>query len=523
MTLRLVATLCPGSVEDAEAPLTEPPAGVDYLELRVDHLARPVPEEVRRLLGLARTVPVIVTCRAADAGGRFEGSAEDRLALLVAAAEAGAELVDVEEELFTQLPEGLPGRRLLSCHLTRFVPRLDALVRRLQRHGADFLKLAVPADTPRALAGLLELQQEFSGELAVVTTGRLAEAGRVMAAGRGATLAYAALDDRNPGHHDQPSLERLHDLMQIHTVTPSTRFFAVAGHPIGHSLSPLFHNGAFRAVATNARFVVLDVDKLALVMSQAEALRLDGLAVTHPFKTEALELADAVMPGARLTGAANTLRRTDAGWQARNTDWKAAADLLPRLLREWSRREQRPQWLAKAMAALFRGHRETHVDPSDGEPPRVLVLGAGGAARAVAVALFEEPLQLGIWSRRRESAQALADQLATSLSAQVVPDPESFPADMVVNATPAGMPGIVPEGLLALGPEVFREGGFAVDLTYGGGTSPFREAAEEAGVPVIGGEIFFALQARSQAEVFNGAPLPRELARELAERCGAPV
>ena len=109
------------------------------------------------------------------------------------------------------------------------------------------------------------------------------------------------------------------------------------------------------------------------------------------------------------------------------------------------------------------------------------------------------------------------------MSAQVLPDPESFPADMVVNATPAGMPGVVPEGLLALGPEVFREGGFAVDLTYGGGASPFRDAANEAGVPVIGGEIFFALQARSQAQVFTGAALPRDLARELAQRCGAPV
>ncbi|GJM21190.1 MAG: hypothetical protein DHS20C15_11050 [Planctomycetota bacterium] len=523
MTLRLVATLCPHSAEDAEGPLTDPPPGVDYLELRLDHLARAVPEEVVRLMRMSRTLPVIATCRSEADGGRFAGSTEERLALLVAAAEAGADLIDVEEELFAQLPENLPGRTLLSLHLTRFVPRLDALARRLLRHGADFTKLAVPADTPRALAGLLALQEEFGDELAVVPTGRLAEAGRVMSAGRGATLTYAALDDNNPGHHDQPSLERLHGLMQIGTVSGSTRFFAVVGSPIGHSLSPLFHNGAFRAVATNARMVVLDVDKLSAVVQQAEALRLDGLAVTHPFKTEAIELADAVMPGARLTGAANTLRHSEAGWQARNTDWKAAADLLPRLLREWSRREQKPEWLAKAMDALFRGHRETHVEPSDGEPLRVLLLGAGGAARAVAVALYEEPVELGIWSRRRESAQALADQLATSLSAKVLPDPESFPADMVVNATPAGMPGVVPEGLLALGPEVFREGGFAVDLTYGGGASPFREAAHEAGVPVIGGEIFFALQARSQAAVFTGAPLPRDLARELAQRCGAPV
>lgn len=523
MSVRLVATLLPATVEEAEPILFQPPAGVDYLELRLDAMVRPVPEEVRRLLRLDRTLPVIATCRNIEQGGGFEGIEEDRRALLIAAAEAGADVIDVEEELIESLPAGLPGRRLLSAHLKRFMPRLDGVARRLLRHGADFTKLAVPADTARALAGLMELQEAFAGELGVVPTGRLAEAGRVMACARGATLTYAALDSEHPAHPDQPSLERLHGLLQAGTASSATHFFAVVGHPISHSLSPLYHNGIFRGVAKNARFVVLDVDSLADVLKHADALRLEGLAVTHPFKAEAVELADTSMPGAQLTGAANTLRTTGpgTGWQARNTDWKAATELLPRLLRGWAQSGGREDWFEASLRSALKSSHERRETPVPDEPPRVLLLGAGGAARAVAVALFEERLELGIWSRRKENATKLAELLGAEISAHAVAEPEQFPADMVINATPAGMPGVAPEGLLALSPEVFRPGGVAVDLTYGDGPSPFRDAASEAGVPLVRGETFFVLQAQAQAEVFTGASIPRPLRYELAERCGA--
>jgi len=523
---RLVATTMSSHPEAVAARLAHPPDGIDYLELRLDALEQPSAATVSRLMALPRSVPLVVTCRSVAQGGRYAGDEAGRLALLDLAARAGADLLDVEDTALGALPPDLPGRRIASCHLTRFVPRLTALARRLLAHGTAFAKLAVPADTPRQLAELMVLQGTFAGRLAVVPTGRLAEAGRVMAAACGSPLTYGALDEHAKGHPDQPDAARLHAVHNVSSLPPGTRFFGVVGRPIAHSMSPAYHNTVFRGVAHGARLLPFDIDHLEDLLREADALRLDGLAVTHPFKQDAVRLADSVLPGARSTGAANTLMRTPTGWQARNTDWKAACDLLPRLLDGWLRGQRgeltRERWLASALEGCQRaGGSKRCKREADDPRPQVLLLGAGGAARALAVALYEEPVDLNIWSRRLSHARNLADDLLTEHGAHVLADPGEQPADIVLNATPVGMPGIDVAELSGFGPRCFRPGGLLLDLTYGSGPSPLREAAHAAGVPIVGGEFFFGLQARRQAEVFTGGSLAPALIQRAAAACGA--
>lgn len=523
MTTRLVATVMVRDVETVAPLLVDPPAGVDYLELRLDALGAATPDQARAVLALPRSAPVLVTCRAPAQGGLFEGEEDQRLAVLAAAGEAGADLLDIEDTALADFPESVPGERLASCHLSRFLPRLEALGRRVAGRGARFAKLAVPADSPRHLAELLDLQDRLGPEVAVVPTGRLAEAGRVMAAARGCPLTYGALSDEHRGHPDQPLATRLHDSFHIEVLGPTTRFFAVVGRPVSHSLSPAFHNAVFRGLAMPARMVALDVEGLGDVLPHAGTLGLDGLAVTHPLKHEAMTVARAALPGARNAGAANTLVRTPAGWQARNTDWKAACDLLPRLLKAW-RAHQGPaaEWLADLLDAVWRGVPApgSRRKPQREQAPKVLLLGAGGAARAVAVALFEAEVDLAIWSRRLSHARELAGDLSETLPALAVPDPSHVPADLVVNATPVGMAGVDPGELGAFSASNFRPGAVCLDLTYGGDDSPLRRAAAEAGAAVVGGEVFFALQARRQAEVFSGQTLSKELRAAAAQACG---
>ena len=523
MSTRLLATVMLRDVQSAAALLREPPPGVDYLELRFDALVRPTVADVRAVLALPRTLPVVATCRAASQGGLFAGDDAERLALLTAAGEAGADLLDIEDANLADFPASVPGGRIASCHLSRFVPRLDALAARLARHDARFGKLAVPAETPARLVALLELQSQVGPSIAIVPTGRLAEAGRVLAAARGSPLTYGAVDPDDKGHPDQPDARRLHDVFAVSLVNEGTRFYAVVGTPVAHSLSPDFHNTVLRGVARNARMVVLDADRLGDVLEHADALRLDGMAITHPFKHDALQAATHHMPGAATTGAANTLVRSGAGWQARNTDWRAACDLLPRLLRGWRKGGKREAWLERALRSCWKTGGERKLDPDATPTPKVLLLGAGGAARAVAVALVDEPVELLVWSRRPERARALANDLIGTVPARAVESLDECPADLVVNATPVGMPGVEAEGLQGLGPSVFAEGAVAVDLVYLEGDSPFRAAARAADVPVVPGSLFFVLQARRQAEIFAGASLPAELRRQAAARCGVVV
>jgi 3-dehydroquinate dehydratase/shikimate dehydrogenase len=491
MSTRLVATLNLSDDAVAAGALRDPPSGADYIELRLDTLPEASTARVTTLLGLPRSIPVIATCRP----GGSAGDDAARLALLAAAGEAGADVLDVDDALLDSLPASVPGDRIASCHISRFVPRLESLARRVAGHGTRYAKLAVPANTPVQLAELLDLQDEARDGFAIVPTGRLSEAGRVMIAGRGAALGYGAVAAGHEGHPDQPTVARLHEVFNLGLVGPGTRFFAVAGTPLGHSLSPGWHNTVFRGVGLDARMVTLDVERLADVLAMADALRLDGMAVTHPHKHDALRLAASALPGAATTGAANTLMRTPAGWQARNTDWKAACDLLPRLLRGWRRK---------------------HKD----QTPRVLLLGSGGAARALAVALYGEDIELAIWSRRLSNARDLVDSLVEVLPAHAVPEPGHFPADLLINATPVGMRGC-DLGEMSMTASNFRVGALAVDLAYGAEESPFRDAATEAEAQMTSGEEFFCLQARRQSELFTGGPLPEGMRDEAARRCGA--
>jgi len=516
MTTRLVATVIVRRIEDCAQLLVDPPAGVDDLELRIDALEHPSPNDVTALLELPRSIPVIVTCRAVAHGGSYKGSEADRLNLLITAARAGADMIDVEDNCLSELPTDLPCDIVASCHLSRFLPRLEALGKRLASHGTRFAKLSVPAENCAHLSLLLRLQETLGPELAVVPTGLHSEAGRIMAASRGCPLTYGAVDAEQPGHPDQPTVERLQDIYHVGLVGPSMRFFAIVGSPITHSLSPAYHNTVFRALAQSARMVPLDTKRISEVLSNADDLRLDGMAVTHPLKRDAISVARAVMPGARTTSSANTLLRTPAGWQARNTDWKASCDLFPRILTAWRADLGDPhEWIPDVLEACWRGQggpgQRKKVSPAD--PPKVLLLGSGGAARAVAVALFEQDIELAIWSRRLSHARELAEELAETLPALAVPEPSHVPADLLINATPVGMDGVDPFELQNFSPDNFRPGAIAVDLTYGGASSPFREAAAAAGAPLIPGEVFFGLQA--------GGSLATEIRIEAAKCCGA--
>ncbi len=496
MPTALVATAMPRVPADAASILVDPPRGADFIELRIDALDDPTPKAVRALMDVPRTMPIIATCRSAAQGGHHEGDEATRINLLAEAGEHGADVLDIEDNLLANFPDSVPGHRIASCHMSRFLPRLSALAGRIASHGTRWSKLAVPAKSPAHLVKLLELQEEVGTSFAIVPTGRLAEAGRVMAVARGAPLAFGSADATRPGHPDQPTCARLHDVMGVGLVGEGTRFFAVVGTPIGHSLSPLFHNTVFRRSGFDRRMVSLDVDRLSDVLDHADALRLDGLAVTHPFKVDALEHAVSILPGAEAAHSSNTLLRTPAGWQARNTDWKAANTLLPKLMRDW----RKAHGLAKNARC------------------RVLLLGAGGAARAVAAALVDHDADLVIWSRRPESSTGLANALKDALPATARDTLEGLAADIVINATPVGMDGVEPEQW-TLSADHFGQGGLAIDLVYGGEVSPFRDAAAAADVQLTSGEVFFRLQARRQAELFTRGGASDEVLREAEKAC----
>ncbi len=200
-------------------------------------------------------------------------------------------------------------------------------------------------------------------------------------------------------------------------ISGKTALYGVVGHPIGHSRSPAMQNAAFAQLGVDAVFVALPVEpgRLAEALRGAHALGFRGLNVTVPHKQEAVGLCRELDPVARAVGAVNTLRRAGEGWEGFNTDAPATLQLLDG-------------------AGLVRGG-------------RVLLLGAGGVARAAAWAALSMGAELLVAARRAEAAAALCSEALAARRGEGRATPirwdqaaaESARCDAIVNATTIGL------------------------------------------------------------------------------------
>ena len=273
----------------------------------------------------------------------------------------------------------------------------------------------------------------------------------------------------------------------------STGFVVLLGDPVGHSLSPALHNAAFREQGLDLVYLAcaVEADGLGAAMDGLWALGALGANVTIPHKRDALAYASDATPTARALGAANTLVRTESGWRADNTD--VAGFLAP-----------------------LQPHRSQLADAS------VVVLGAGGAARAV---VYGAAVGLGasavtIVARRPEQAEGLADDLGgiageTELRVSTPADagPSLREAALAVNATPLGMgDGRTPWP----DSQDFHDGQIVYDLVYRPARTPLLEAAEKRGATPIGGLPMLLGQAGDAYRQWTGHDFPHAVARAAA-------
>ena len=276
-------------------------------------------------------------------------------------------------------------------------------------------------------------------------------------------------------------------------VLASTGLVVLLGDPVGHSVSPAIHNAGFREGGLDLVYLACAVpgDRLAAAVGGLWALDGVGANVTVPHKTAVLELAATASATARALGAANTLVRTDDGWHADNTD--ATGFLVP---------------LGACRQQI--------------EGQTVLVLGAGGAARAVAYAALTalRPGRLVVAARRLSQAQELLQDLETSgggcdRAAVSLADagPDVRAAALVVNATSVGMgDGATPWAQA----DDFRTGQIVYDLVYRPSETPLMRAARARGATVIGGLPMLLAQAAGSYRQWTGRELPAETARRAA-------
>ncbi|HTO72015.1 MAG TPA: shikimate dehydrogenase [Myxococcota bacterium] len=235
-------------------------------------------------------------------------------------------------------------------------------------------------------------------------------------------------------------------------------------HPAGHTLSPVLHRTAYAALGLDAEFDVWDVPAEELRAKLAELRGVTQLCVSLPHKEAALALAVEVSESARAIGAANTLTARGGGFAADNTDWLGVTAAV----------EPHGPWRGK----------------------RALVLGAGGAARAVVFALRQLGMDVALHNRTR----ARAERVARELGARVAGSDE--PWEMLVNATSVGM---APDaGATPLAAEKLRAGAFVFDTVYRPLETRLLREARQRGLRVQDGLAMLVSQAVEQIRIWSG-------------------
>jgi shikimate dehydrogenase len=257
---------------------------------------------------------------------------------------------------------------------------------------------------------------------------------------------------------------------------------AVLGHPVAHSRSPAMQNAALAALGLGDEwsYEAIDVapDGFERLLRGLPERGYVGANVTVPHKGSALAVADALTETAREIGAANTLSFADGEIHADNTD---AGGLI---------------------AAL----------PSRPEGTRALVLGAGGAARAVVWALLREGAAVEVWNRTALRSRHLCEELG----GRPVEEPDAGAYELIVNSTAVGLRGEDPFAELPLSPERFGPGQVVADMVYGGTQTALLRAAEAAGAAIVDGIEILVRQGALSLEIWTGREPPLDSMRAAA-------
>jgi shikimate dehydrogenase len=256
---------------------------------------------------------------------------------------------------------------------------------------------------------------------------------------------------------------------------------AVLGHPVSHSRSPAMQNAALAALGLeNWSYKAIDAAPEAFEMTVRELAEVGyaGVNVTVPHKQAALALADEASEASQQIGAANTLVFDGKRVEAHNTDADGLLASLP--------------------------------DPPRGQ--RALVLGAGGAARAVLWALLWEGAQVAVWNRTPERAEAVCAELG----GKPVSAPRQEEFDLIVNTSAAGLAGEDPFEHLPLQREGFTEHQTVVDMVYGEHRSRLLKAAEGARAAAVDGLEILVQQGARSLEIWTGREPDLEVMRAAA-------
>ena len=496
----MICLSCTGKTIETDLELIEQNREyIDLAEIRADFLEASELVKLEQLPGKAG-LPCILTFRKpADGGVNPDVGVEQRAAILTAALGGGWSYIDIEEDAdseserellktahsagvrviksfhdFNGVPERLAERLLAISAGDRYIPKAAVMI----RSTADLLAVF---DAHRELRRLRESSDGFSctngpflSDYILVGMGSAGVPSRIMAGAWGSMLSFTSAGQAAaPGHIGPREMAVDYNYPNL---TADTAVLGIVGNPVLHTKSPSLHNAALQAAGLDEVYLPFETAEPELLLERAGELGLRGLSVTVPHKKHVIEFADETDQSVSAIGACNTLVRSaeNGHWTAYNTDWLGFLAPLKRL---------------SAEGFELKGC-------------RTLVIGAGGAARAVVYALAGSGAEVVIVNRTAEKARALADDFGCTGGGFELCAAGERHFGLVVQTTSVGMEP-AEDGNPVPGFD-FSGVGIAYDLIYAPEKTRFLSEAEKAGCRIINGFPMLRAQAAEQFRLFTG-------------------
>ena len=462
---------------------------VQLVELRLDFLRRD--PDLPRLLKEKKT-QIIVTCRKPEDGGLWRDSEEKRQKVFRQAIIDGVEYVDLEEDTAKAIPRYGKTKRIISYHNLKETPDdLQAIWNRLAQCDPDVIKIAVMPKYIDDVFRVFELLKANGSKIPTIAIS-MSETGfmtRVLAPKFGSPWTYSTFSSKRVIAPGLPTYKALRDVYHFDAIDEDTEVFGVVGDPIGHSLSPVIHNKSFVEGGMNRVYLpfLIHPEDLSNFLDKAPSIGVRGLSVTIPHKVAVLGKLTRCDPAVEEIGACNTVILDNYDRFGYNTDYAAA--------------------ILSIEVAM--GGKVNDVSPITG--CSALVLGAGGAGKALAYGLQVRGARVTVTDNDSNRAIELARQLGcTEVDWKMR---HGFKCSILANCTPVGMHPNVDE--TPFDKSAMKEGMVVFDAVYNPeNTMLIKNARAKGCLPVTGIEMFVG-QACLQFRLFTGKPGSATLMRNI--------
>jgi 3-dehydroquinate dehydratase/shikimate dehydrogenase len=411
------------SFEEAAQQIMSLPFGVDLLEFRLDCF-NDLNEAFLVKLRDIRPLPVIFTLRDPRQGSDYKGTETERLRDLQRYAALNPDYLDLESTCPPDFVEHITSRQsgtkiILSYHNFDETPSdLPALYSQMQQIPADLYKIAVFCKNSIDALRLLLFTKNCKKPICTMGMGEHGEVTRILGTICGSAITYSSISDSLQMVKGQLSAETLVKTYHFHDLTPQTNLYGLIGDPVSKSISDFTHNALFKALNIPAVYVKMPVsqDELQEFIPLSQQLGFKGMSVTMPLKERLLNCVQHISPDTQSIAAANTLSYHSDGIHAFNTDGIGALNAIEKL------------------QIVKNKH--------------ILIIGAGGAAKAIIVESVRRGARVTVLNRTIERAQELAENYPIEVGClddiriyiekgydiliNTTPEPEPFNSDLLL-------------------------------------------------------------------------------------------